>query len=293
MKNFKQIFLYIVFIIITTGFFLYYLFPIDAVTEHIVSKLNNIIPGYNVTITNANPTFPFGLELTDVNVLSKGKQLISLKKLSVVPGLAAIMTGKKILHVSGSIFNGSFKSKIDVSKGFSPDKIAAETSITGISIKDIPLTGKKSETKGKVTVDGIVKYSKRKLEKEKTEKSVVTVSKLNVDFFSEMLDMLNLKKLSFTGGSADIIIDKKKIQVKQFDISGSKISGSISGMITSKIPITGSIVNFTGVLKPQPAFLKELEQAMPVALMFIKNSAKASIPFKIKGTIGNPKFSMK
>jgi len=69
MKISKKSLLYTVYIIGITGFFLYYLFPSDALKSYLAYRLSQANPDITVTIDRISPVIPPGINLHDVGIV--------------------------------------------------------------------------------------------------------------------------------------------------------------------------------------------------------------------------------
>ncbi len=92
MNNIKKKLLYLSYIIAAFIFFLYILFPSDAVKTYIEHKLGGINPDLSISIDNINPVFPPGVRLNTVSFYYIRSLLLDAETIKIVPRIFSVFS---------------------------------------------------------------------------------------------------------------------------------------------------------------------------------------------------------
>ncbi|MGB5746529.1 MAG: type II secretion system protein GspN, partial [Desulfobacterales bacterium] len=114
MKPTKKTLLYTAYIIGLTVFFLYFLFPSDAVKDYVAYKISQGNPDISVTIDRVNPVLPPGIKLHAVGIAHGNKALIDLDSVKITPGLLSFFSSTKTARFKGRVKAGTVQGRAEI-----------------------------------------------------------------------------------------------------------------------------------------------------------------------------------
>ena len=138
MKLSKPTLLYAAYFIGVTVFFLYYLFPSEAVKDYVSYKINQAIPGINVTIDRVSPALPPGIKLQDVGITHGRRALIHIDSIKVMPGLLSFFSSKKTAKFKGRVNAGDLHGWVEAVHRDGRRAETIEGTLSGIQVQHIP-----------------------------------------------------------------------------------------------------------------------------------------------------------
>jgi len=292
MNNTKKTILYISFIIAAFVFFLYILFPSDAVKKYVEHKLGGINPDLSISIDNINPTFPPGVRLNTVSFYYIRSLLLDAETIKIVPKIFSVFSSKKAFSFKSVAYDGIINGKAII--GSNAGYIKVDANLSGIQIKDIPAiqipAGIEKEIY-KITgiLDGKVTYSNNR------GSDRVMGAKLGISDCRIKLKepVFNHENFTFSKIEADLSAIKNRLQIKNCTIEGDKVNASLSGSIVTKKNLGSSVLNLKGNIKLKPLFFGNMQKNLLASIFPKKMSGNSSFSFKIGGTFDNPEFTLK
>jgi len=292
MNKTKKIFIYISYIIAAFIFFLYILFPSDAVKKYIEHKLVGINPDLSISIDNINPAFPPGVRLNAVNFYYIRSLFLDAETVKIVPGIFSLFTSTTTLSFKGVAHDGIINGKANI--GGNAGHININANLSGIQIKDIPalknLAGIEKEKYNVAGIlNGIITYNNNR------GSGRVIGAKLGIsDCRVKLKDpVFNHENFNFSKIEADLATVRKRLQIKSCTIEGDKVNASFSGSIVTKKNLGSSALNLKGNIKIKPLFFKNINKNILASIFPEKMSGNNSFFLKIGGTFNNPEFTLK
>ena len=292
MNNTKKKFLYISFIIAIFIFFLYILFPSDAVKKHIEHKLGSINPDLSISIDNINPVFPPGVRLNAVSFYYIRSLLLNVETIKIVPEIFSVFSSKTAFSFKGVAYDGIIKGNADI--GGNAGHILIDADLSGIQIKDIPAIkfpagSEKEKYNISGILDGKITYSNNK------GSDRVTGAKLCISECRIKLKepVFNHENFTFSKIKADLATVKERLHIKSCTFEGDKVNASLSGSVVTKNNVGSSVLNLRGKIKLKPLFFRNMKKNLLASVFPEKMSGNGSFSFKIGGTFDNPEFTLK
>ena len=138
MKPTKKTLLYTAYIIGITVFFLYFLFPSEAIKNYVAYKISRVNPGIRVTIDRISPVLPPGIKLHDVGIAQGNKALIDLDSVKITPGLLSFFSSTKTARFKGRVKAGSVRGWAEVGSRSDQRTEKIEGTISGVQVQGIP-----------------------------------------------------------------------------------------------------------------------------------------------------------
>jgi type II secretion system protein N len=289
MPNKRKWILFSVYIIGVGVFFIYTLFPSDAFIDYTLYQLNRIDPNVTATIGRITPVFPPGLRFQSVNIQYRGTDLASQAQIQIHPKILSLVGSTASVDFKSDIFNGSIEGKMVIADNKENAHTVFNGKVLGVQLADIPVL--KSTVKRNIsgTVDGDFngKLNKGSFENVSAD---MRVSDVKVENFEPIF---GLAFFSFQDIDIRLALSKNSFQLKKCRLKGTQADGRVSGSITLKDPIEKSVLNLKGSLLPHPEFLAEIQKVVPIKLLRKNKSGEGKFPVRLRGTVKNPKFSLK
>jgi type II secretion system protein N len=284
MNNFRSWLILSVYIVSAAAFFIYCLFPSDAVTAYITKKMNTINPAFSIRIDHVNPVFPPGLRFHAVSLYHADTALFSVDKMKVAPDLLSVFREKTTFFFKGRVHEGILEGTVDISGNEPARNVDIFTHLSKIEINDIPLIRNVEEIKLSGTLNGDVAYRRDR----NTGGSGTAALSIAGGSFTLFLPFYNPGSLSFRSLEADLVIKDRMLKLNRCVINGNQADGRLSGTITLEDPIGESILNLTGTLIPQPAFFKGPGKDLMEIFNLKKGPDVHRFSLKITGTLDAP-----
>jgi type II secretion system protein N len=287
MKPTKKTLLYIAYIIGITVFFLYYLFPSEAIKDYVAYKLSRGNPAIRVTIDHVNPVLPPGIKLHDVGIAQSNKALIDLDSVIITPGLLSFFSSTKTARFKGRIKAGTVQgwAQADSRSDRRTEKI--EGTIAGVQVQGIPALKRLTTHKISGNLGGDFMISGTGPNRLMTGK--LTLADCRIDFDQPVIGQSSLE---FRNVDADLVLNKGTLVIKKCSARGNQLDADISGSIALNQDSRQNALNLTGSVTPHHGFLAEIENSIPANFLRQMKTGKTAISFIIGGTVKAPVFRL-
>jgi len=289
MKRLRKWTLYIVYTILVTGFFLYYLFPSQTAKDYIYSYMGGRYPDYSVTISEIKPMFPPGLIFRSVGLAFQGDEWIEVDRFSVRPRYLSIFSARKTILFNASAYSGKIRGTINLEKGDKNYTIEAATDLEGIRIEEIARIQEFSGRKVAGIWDSKILYAGS------------TRLDGKVDISTRIMDcevglthpVFSIDNIAFDSVDAELSINRRQLLLKHCTAAGSQLDGKLTGVVAFRNPIGKSRLDLKGNMMPHHLLMASLKKVVPESLLPKKKPGEKGYPLKLYGTIDKPKFSLR
>lgn len=286
--NRKRI-LFFIYIVFTAIFFIYYLFPDEAVKKYIAYKINTISPLSAMTIDRVTPVFPPGLKLENLRISQNNISIVDVAEFKISPGLLSFFRSVKTFFIHAEAYGGNIKGRFDIDDNQPENRFEMESNLSGLQVGDSALLQRLAGRKISGTLAGEfhVKGSKFNI-------GEVTARLYLTGFRVEFLTpVFNTTGLTFKNVSIDLNnTGDKKIRIKSCTLQGDQVDGNLAGVVEVREPINKSAINLTGMIKPNIQFLADLKRRLPENVLLKSKISKNGFPIRFIGTIDKPIFSL-
>jgi type II secretion system protein N len=277
------------YIIIVTVFFLYYLFPGDAVTAYINYQINNMSPDVQLSIREIKPVFPPGMKLIAPNLIRQNQSVIGAEFLDIRPSYLSLFKNAKTFFIHGDIYEGILNSSIRIANISANPEYDFDLTFDGIQISKIPIMEEYEDYQISGLAEGNFVYNNKEDKAGKGSANII-VTGSTVKFTPALF---GLEQLDFKMINADFVILNQRVTLKKLDLDSRDVSANATGSFILRNPIDKSTINIQGEIKLHPSFLKQLGSVFPVELIPKQRSKTGGIPFRITGSIERPNFAFK
>ena len=268
-------------------FFLYVLFPTDAVKDYVIYKIRQVNPGINVTIDRASPVLPPGIKLHAIGIAHGSRALIDIDSVKITPGLLSFFSSRKTARYKGHVNVGTIDVRAETDSNSDGHAEKIEGTLSGIPVQKIPaqkgLTAHKIS--GSLGGDFIIAGTGPN----RSMTGTLTLSNCRIDFDQPLIGQTSL---GFRKIDADLILKKGRLVIKKCRARGNQLDADISGSIALNRSGQGNALNLKGSVTPHHGLLAKLENSIPADLLQQTKAGKAAIRFNIRGTAKAPEFSL-
>lgn len=273
-------------------FFVYYLFPSDALREYAAANIKSRNPDLSLRTKRITPAFPPGVTIYGADLLNKDQVWIETDHVRIHPQIISLFGKDKSFSFKGAAWKGTFNGQSVVSTPATDkeDALKADVVLSGIRLEQIKAL---QEMSGKKIASGVLSGNIGFRQKKTGEsfESKIAISGLGIDIVTPMI---KLPTLTFKSADAEIIsADMKIIELRQCNIKGEQANGNITGTITVQTPFEKSLIDLKADITPNPSFMAGLSKSVPAASFLLNNKKGGTVSFKIGGTIEQPLLSLK
>jgi type II secretion system protein N len=287
MKPSKKTLLYTAYVIGITVFFLYYLFPSDAVKTFLVQSLRQENPDIAVTIDRISPVLPPGIKLHDVDISYGDMELITLEDLKIIPRLLSLFSEKTSVNFKGGVYAGTLSGRAELNGNRQAGSVKIDGRIAGVRVQDLKQLQRMSAHKISGDLGGDFNYADTGPNRSLTGKLILS------DFRVELeAPVFNQKSLDFKNIDAELALSNRNLIIKQCSARGNQLDVDIRGTIGLYEEPNKNALKLTGSMTPHHVLLAQIEKSLPLDLLRKTKSGNSSISFRIDGTVGDPGFSL-
>lgn len=289
MVSFKAIFAYLLFALLMAAFFLYVLFPEQAVKAYVDGRLASIDPSLTMTAQTIRPAIPPGIKVIDMDLVRDTDRLAHFNNARVSPELISLVKGNKKFRFGATIAEGSVDGQATMARAGSTGRLQIEADLSQIhldrldAIKANPRFTIAGLLSGRMTHDGA--RTPRGL-----TGGVLMVSDLRIALKAPFF---GINELVMDQTEADFSISGHNLRLKALTFNGPMLEGKITGSIELRQPIEQSRLNLTGNAKPQPELFARLQETIPEGMINTRTLGTRGATFRIRGSIDSPDLSLR
>ena len=283
---------YISYCIFLTAGFLYFLFPSDAVRDYLQIKAWNFNPPLMVSIDWIKPwpvcSLKFGR--TEISFRAKpNRKLFRADNLLLRPGAGSFIKGDHKWCFRCVAYGGRIKGCANFKNKDMASPLEAEIEFDRIQI------GTYEHLKDLIGryVDGIltgtISYSGQR------QRLLNGAGEANLKFVNGRIELLSpvltLESIEYNEIAIDMALKRRTINLNRLQLEGPLLKGTLSGRIRLKQVLAKSSLDLKGSIEPFAAFFKKAEGTQSTLMYFRKMLRKGALPFRIRGTLAQPKIS--
>lgn len=285
MNRRKTGFLYTVYTLTAIGVFAYFLFPSAEVAGHLAVRLEQAIPGVEISIGDVKPSLPPGLKLTDMAVYFKNDPVVDAASLTVYPGISSLWGDDLVLHFSCDAFDGEISGDARVGKD-QPGLRSVDVKLDGLQLADVTALKRWVPHNLNGGITGSLVWQ---------QESNGRSGQLNLRLVDGGVEFVHpvygLDQVNFSAVEAGLQLKNAMVTIDRFAAKGPDLAANITGSVLVRTPPDSSVLNISGEMTPHAVFLDKLRKKVPIDAL-LKNKGGSGIPFRIGGTPRNPKFSL-
>jgi type II secretion system protein N len=278
---------YIAYFVGITAFFLYYLFPSDAVKGYVAYRLGRVNPDLDISIERISPIMPPGIKLHDVGIYRGNRALIDLESVKITPGLISFFSSKKTARFRGRVHAGNVEGWVEIENQNDQRTEKIEGTLSGIQLQAIPALEQLTPHRISGNLDGDFLIARSGPNGSVTGQ--LTLSECRIVFDQPVIGQ---PSLGFKNVAADLVLKNGRLVIKKCRARGNDLDADISGTIALNRTGRRKELNLNGSMTPHHAFLAKIENRIPTDFLEQKNAGGQAISFRVGGTMENPEFSL-
>jgi type II secretion system protein N len=283
---------YISYCILLTAGFLYFLFPSEAVRDYLQTKARNLNPPLIISIDWIKPWPLYSLKFghTEVSFRDKpNRKFFRADSLVLRPRVKSFIRGEHRWCFRCVAYGGIIKGCANFDSNDMAGPFKAEMEFDTIRIGTYEhlrdLIGR--------YVDGIltgtISYSGQR------EKLLNGAGEANLKFINGRIELLSpvltLESIEYNEIAINMALKRRTINLSRLQLEGPLLKGTLSGSIRLKEELAKSRLDLKGRIEPFAAFFKKAEGTQSTLKYFRKMLRKGVLPFRIRGTLAQPKIS--
>ena len=265
-------------------------FPYDSVKYRYVPGWTQGLP-YQVSIEKIRATPLLWIRATGIQVIpDKDKDQASVLKLRearVRPSLLRLLTGRLVFRIKAALFGG----KIQGRAGKGGDTVELALDWRNIELEQLPVQTRLPDAQLKGTLKGELDLrlrvqGNRLVPGEGALTAVLAggaVHNLQVSGFS-------LPGLEGITGQSELTLGQNRVTVDSISVNTDLLAFSLDGKIDLSRSIANSPLNLKGKIKLSGSLASQYQPML--AGLLRKQDKEGFYVFSIRGTLGNPRFSL-
>jgi type II secretion system protein N len=289
MGLFKIISIYFLFALVAVFFFLFLLFPENAVKSFVNNRLAGVDPSLSITADAIRPALPLAANFIDIDIRHKGDKLVHVDHARLSPALSTLFQERKRFECKAVIAQGTLDGRVFINGSGPTRRLNAEADLSSIHLEQIealksitrftlagPLNGRLTHDGGRAPfgqANGLLTAPG------------LTIT-LNPAFFG-------IAELTMDQTEADFSLAGQTLRIKSFTFNGPLMEGKISGRIEIEDPFDSSRLRLNGNIKPRPELFARLQDTIPQGIVNPRTLGTRGLNFRVFGTIDSPDVTMR
>lgn len=275
--------LYGLYILAVTVFFLYYLFPADAVKRYVQTRTSQLDPALQLTIGQVRPAFPAHMRWSNVSLRYSRQLLFEAEKITVSPRLFSFLAGKKGYTLRTDVYGGTVTGRTQTASG----GLAGRLQLSALELEKIPALKNLDQLKpaGKLNF---------RLDFTPEDNTFAAKGDFNIDDFSVNLEELfpGITAFSFNTLSGKIRFSTNRLTISDGTARGRQADAGLKGTLTLAKPLMESGLDLAVTVRPHAELIAALRKNPVFQWVSGKAAGKSGLPLRITGTVADPQISL-
>ena len=286
MLSFKAISGYLAFALAAVVFFLYVLFPEDAVRAYLDSRVAAMDPQLTIGTAAIRPSIPPGLNISGMDIIQDGVRLLRVDNVRVRPELTSLFDDEKRFQLNASLAGGRIIGQGSIAGNGAGGLTQLSADLDAIRIEQIDAAKRLERFSPKGMLSGHVTRGEGRAKDGLS--GIITTSGLTIKLANPMFGIADIQVAT---SNTEFSIDGRTVRLKSLTFDGPMVEGRIGGTIELRQPLAQSRLNLTGNAKPQPDLLARLQETIPQGLLNPRTLGTRGLTFRVRGTIDSPDLS--
>ncbi len=288
----RALLVYIIYGMLLMFFLLYYRFPSTALMNHIESTFQKKYPGYTLSIEKTDIDFPPGISFLNARVFKNHLPEIAFfetKHLKTRPDLISLFRDRQRFRFDCTAYEGNISGYFGIKETNTEPIYDTSISISDIDLEKYPVFSKmlgheiKGILNGRIDIKdhGIVFFDGK-------GEINLTISKGRLEVVKPII---GINSVNFDNLLMNLLIEKGRVELREVEIKGREIQGSLSGNIILKEDISNSSLNIRGTVEPMGGLVSRLGSGSRSMKLLRRRLRNGRLSFRISGTFESPRFN--
>ncbi len=285
MQIFRSRIAWAAYIIAAVLFFLYVLFPSDALKQYLTDYISQRNPNLTLKIDRLKLGFPPSLMLDKVNVYHSGWAIAALESLKISPDIISLFLTTTHLEFIGRIYGGTIEGDVDIIKKSKERQVVIDADLAGIQVSQLEALSALTTHKISGNLEGTLTFTAKAPHQELSGNLTLTDGQIELT-----PPVLAQNVLAFDSIDAEVVLRSDALIIESCEIEGNQLDGDVAGSIKFNSFSSRKILDLAGTVWPHETLLAQLGQHVPQLLDNSRLTAQG-LPFKVKGPMDTPTYS--
>jgi type II secretion system protein N len=292
MSKKRKWFGYTIYCTMLTVLLLYYRFPSGELRDYLRVAVSNLNTPILLSVDRVTPWLPFGLRLEKTEFTLKDSPTTRIfwsDSLLVKPDLWSFLKKENRYCFECMAYGGDARGCVLFSENNVSAPFSTEVEVENVQIGDNEYINGLLGRMINGNLSGTMHYSgQRKDLISGNGGANLTLADGSVEL---LLPILGMNSISFSEIIVHIALNKRKINLDRFDLSGPQLKASLSGNINLRRRISGSTLDLKGAIEPYPAFFNGAAGGSSTMGILTQRLKTGTLRFIIRGTLREPKIT--
>jgi type II secretion system protein N len=289
MKKFYKWLLYGVYALGVATFFLYYLFPSEAVKRYIITRMNMLNPELRVAIADITPILSPGLKLHSVQLGSRSGNMMDAEEVVLIPNILSLFSDRPSYRFSINAFGGSIEGQAFFESQKPREQIEIDANIADIRLEMVRILQHYSGNRLNGICSGNIQYKKGPGQgRDMTTRLSATDVSLALK-----TPVFGMESLTFDNVETEAVLRNRNLKIKHLVVHGNQFDGSFSGSAVIRQELNESPLNLNGMITPQAEFMQGTGVKISGSPVGGDSTGDGQIPVRISGPLDNVSLSFK
>lgn len=288
MERVKKYAAYTLYIFGATVFFLYILFPVDTVKTYIESRAAEVSPGMDLYVESLSMGFPPGFFFSNAYILSEEEPVVRLDRGRFTPAYRSLFSSNPAVHFTGEMAGGHADGTISMQTGQDNSTLATRIRFSAVDLQRLPVLATLYPGTFSGAAQGELDYQASIGAMGRSPGAgalMLEISGFRLDLDE---DIMGLEYFDFSEITVEAQMANGRLNVVQINLVGAQFSAKGNGTIDFRQPIESSRLNLEGTLEIHPPLMRRVGAFLPR-----QYRGDDTIPFRITGTMENPRYSLR
>lgn len=266
--------------------FLYFLFPSKPLERYVAFKFSQLNPGWRLTAAAVAPALPPGIRLKSARFYWHDTLVASADVLDVHPRWRTLLFATPRYRFAGRGAGGRVEGEFSLSDTRNPGALELEweARLADLHVDAVPIIHAALDFQPGGRLSGRIAHNGGRR----------PVSTAHLTLAGCQLPLKGggaPSRLMLDEVTVEISAAKGRALVKRCEFSGPRLEGGLSGNLTHRRPIAGSLLNLRGGVRIAPGLLPP-ENAAETAAASGRTAPKER-QFRIRGSLAKPEFQLR
>ena len=278
----------IIYTFLLTAILLYFRFPAEDIKLFCQTRLTQLLPGSQCTISALRYKFPLGVKVETIHFTEKedkGKTLFIIDQAFIRPKLTAPLSE---FHITCTAYKGEHDFSILINRSEQKYSLA-NIHLLHLDIGKIPILRKtfNRDITGLLSGNGNFHSTWNNKKLLHNGQGNLTIDKGS---FSLLFPILSLSKIDLKELQTHFTLQKDRIQFNKGHFQGKELKGEFSGNLTLATPFKLSAFTINGALEPLAPLLKTSKYTQNMVIQLKRQHNRSTLPFLLEGSVQRPRF---
>jgi type II secretion system protein N len=292
MSKKRKWFGYTIYCTMLTVLLLYYRFPSGELRDYLRVAVSNLNTPILLSVDRVTPWLPFGLRLEKTEFTLKDSPTTRIfwsDSLLVKPDLWSFLKKENRYCFECMAYGGDARGCVLFRENNASAPFSAEIEAENVQIGDNEYIKDLLGRRINGNLSGTMHYSgQRKGLINGNGGATLTLADGSVEL---LLPVLGMNSIRFREIIVHIALNKRKINLDRFDLSGPQLKATLSGNIDLRTRISGSTLDLKGTIEPYAAFFNGEGGSPSPMRIFAQRLKRGTLRFIIRGTLREPKIT--